>query len=143
MIFEPGFKLCFFKHGLQPRSYTGNFCWQRLWGWIFDSEDDSSSEEDYSNATYERESVTQSEEDEEIEQKQQTSSHDEPQTEQEETSDDSTRSQTESASSQEDQQPSLKRARVGRGEVVESGGVRSEEGELGEEEAIDLEQQPV
>ena len=92
---------------------------------FFDSENDSSSEEDNPNATDESESVTESEEDEETEQEQQTFSHDEPKTEQEENSDDSTKSHTESASSQEDQQPSPKRARVGRERCcrVRGGGV--------------------
>ena len=93
---------------------------------FFDSEDDISSEEDNPNATDESESVNELEEDEEIEQEQQTFSNDEPQTEQEKNSDDSTKSQTESGSSQEDQQPSPKRARVGRGRGcrVRGGGVR-------------------
>ena len=87
MIFQPGLKLCLFKHGSNqaaraPRYLTteevieGIFTDKDSEYEFFDSEDDISSEEDNSNATDEIESVNELEEDEEIEQEQQTFSHD-------------------------------------------------------------------
>ena len=110
---------------------------------FLDSEDDSSSEEDNPNATDERESVTESEEDEEIAQEQQMFSHDEPK-----------QNKKKTLMILEIHKlilPVVKKTSnhlqkeqewVGEG-VEKSKAVGSVEGELEEEEEIDLEQQPV
>ena len=80
MIFKPGLRLCLFKDGFKPNYQAahapiyltteevieGIFADKDTGDKFSDSEDDSLSQEDNPNATDDKESVTESEEDEEI-----------------------------------------------------------------------------